>query len=49
MVYLWDAPGPGVSGVRGSLGAALDAAGEWLMSRCASSARVEAAWRNVTL
>ena len=46
MVYLWDAPGPAGrwSGVTGSLGTALDAAGERLISRCASSARVEAAW-----
>jgi len=46
MVYLWDAPGPAChgSGVSGSLGTALDAAGEWLMSHAPSSARVEAAW-----
>ena len=46
MVYLWDVPGPAChgSGVSGSLGAALDTAGEWLMSRRAPSARVEAAW-----
>ena len=45
MVYLWDALGLNChrSGVSGSLGGALDAAGEWLVSRRASSARVEVA------
>ena len=40
-VYLRDAPGPACHwpGVTGSLGTALDAAGEWLMSRCGRSAR----------
>jgi hypothetical protein len=45
MVYLWDAPGPDChrSGVSSSLGGALETAGEWLVSRRASSARVEVA------
>ena len=45
MVYLWDALGPNCNrcGVSGSLVGALEAAGEWLVSRRASSARVEVA------
>jgi hypothetical protein len=45
MIYLWDALGSNCrrSGVSRSLGGALEAAGEWLVSRRASSARVEVA------